>query len=382
MVLRTIAGILAILIMGFTGFASSQEVTVQAGGTAPVQSGDPTATREVAIATARWNAAKIVLARYLKNAVEDESVASALRRKYLENAGDYILAEFTQSEGEANGLYEVQLSIKLNERRLVADVNKFLSKKSGAAVKPRVVVILADTSTLLSNAIAEEFNARGLFDIKEPEILAKMVGEEFRKKLDAGDLSPQDVDAMQSDGAILRELDFLVTGATASTTRPSDGAVAATLTVAGLRVIDLGSAQVVATTTDSFEGRGVESNVALTNAAVKAAKVLAPRIIDQMVSRWNEMLQVQIEISDLSWFSTDGKLFYEKVLLACKKCRGAVVRGKGARPNSASARLAFKGDLFGFVDGLQEILAAGSFSNCQVSEVDESTSTVHVTFQP
>ena len=50
-----------------------------------------------------------------------------------------------------------------------------------------------------------------------------------------------------------------------------DGQAAATVTVAGLRVIDLGSAQVLATSTDAFEGRGVESNVAVTNASVKAA---------------------------------------------------------------------------------------------------------------
>ncbi len=377
-----IAGVLVVCLLELSFPALSQEAMVQVGGTATIQNGDKVASREAAIAAARWNAVKNVLSRYMKTAVEDEAVASTLRPRILEHAGDYILAEFTRSEGEANGLYQVQLSVKLNERRLVDDVNKLLSKKSGGAVKPRVVVILADPTGILSHAIAEEFNARGLFDIKEPQVLAKLVGERLRRKLDAGELSPEDVDAMQSDQAILREVDFLVTGTTAAKAGQIEGSAAATLTVAGLRVVDLGSAQVVATTTDAFEGRGVEANIAITNAAVKAAKVLGPRIIDQMVSRWNEMLQVQVEVSGLTWFSKDGKLFYDKVLLACSKCRGAVVRGQGARPNTATARMAFKGDLFGFVDGLKEILESGPMSNTQVSDVDESTSTVHVLFQP
>jgi len=293
---------------------------------------------------------------------------------------NYVISEMVTSEHKGDGLYQVEISIRLNERRLVHDVNQLMSKKSGDAIKPRVMILLNDeTSNRFSNAIAEEFNARGLFDIKDKKTLQKIVDKKIQKKMDTGTLTQADIEAIQGKDMVQRGLDFIIAGDVKAMSRRGSNPIS-TVSVIGLRVIDMCTAQVVATTTDSFEAEGIDANTAITNAAVKAAKVLAPRVIEQLVSRWNDMLQASVTIKGITWFSKKGRDFYGRVLMRLKGRRGRIIRRKGPGPGEVTARFAFQGDLYGFVDQLEAAVKKAGMTQIKVSGVDEDNSVVHLVY--
>ncbi len=357
----------------FTVPAFAQSVTVQASGVAPVQSTKQAAVAE-AVRTARWLAVKKVLGRVLQHGAEDDAAMAPVRTRFEANLPDYVEAEFILSEDVHDGLAQVSVSVKLNERRLVADVNAVLSEKSGGAVKPRVLLLLEGRgSGILAGAMAEELNARGVFDIKDKAILNDIVNAQQRKKMDAGELTPEDIEAIRTDSSLRKTVDFLVSGWVRAVGAPTS----ATVSAVDFRVIDLANAQVLATVTDSAEADGATAQVAASNASVKLAKVLTPRLLSQVMSRWRELTQITVLVHGGNWFSKPVKDLYEKVLKVCLDCRGTALREKGPDKDTAQLRLAFRGSLYAYTDALASILERAG-EGASIGEVHEDSKVVEL----
>lgn len=359
--------------------AQEAETVLQASGSARFDESDYEGSRQRAVEAARWNAVKIILGDYIKASAEDDETMAPIRAAVEKQITDYLLAETVMSEEISNGLLHVTVRVKLNERRLVNDVNRLLGSRSGGSVKPRLLLLLDDrTDGIFSSSVAEQFNSRGLFDIKDIDVLGDVAAAKIRKKMNDGTLEVADIEAIQIGQMASNDLDFIVAGEAVATLRGGDGRPEASITISGLRVIDLGTARIVATVTDSVVATGGDMNVAVSNVAVKAARLLTPRIIDQLIARWSEMLVVTLEVDNLSWYSPDGSRFSEKVMKACELCRGRTERSQNKERQTGRVRVAYIGDLFEFVESIQALARKAGFPSVHVVDVDEASGLVHL----
>jgi len=97
-----------------------------------------------------------------------------------------------------------------------------------------------------------------------------------------------------------------------------------------------------------------------------------------LMARWQEMLVVNVDIDNLSWYSPEGNRFTDKVLRACERCRGRPERSQDKERRTATARVAYLGDLFEFVETIQKLAGKAGFPSVQVIDVDEAGRHVHL----
>ena len=352
--------------------ARAQGTLVQTAGAAPLAGRSLEQARGDAVQAARWNAAKDVLSRYLAGAVEDEALMAGLRQQLLGRIGAYVLGEYVTSEQSAGALYQVRLSISLNERKLVADANRILAARAGGSAKARVLLAVADGARgRFVAALAEAFTSRGLFEVADRAVLSRLVEEALGRKLTNGTLTTADIETMQAGQALVREVDFLVAGAATVTRTPRGTWV---LSVVDLRVVDLGSGGVLATVTDSVEAMGPTEDAGLANAAIKASAVLAPRLVSQVTARWHELRQVTLVVEHTSWLSPEGRRFYQRVLADCRRCRGHIQRHTGPTAGSSAATFAFRGDIYAVADLVAERLRSAGLSHLTIVNADAARS--------
>jgi len=302
-----------------------------------------------------------------------------LKTRFVSSPQEFVLSEFQMSESDTNGLFQVTMRFTLNERRVRWFIDRILAKKSGKTVKPRLLISIDDrTGHSFASAVQEQFNSRGLFDIRDPEVLGRIVDTRLRNKMDSGTLSLNDIDALQSGSSLAREVDFIVLGVAVPSTRTTNGDVEASVSVSGLRIVDLSTGQVIASATDSVSSISSDVPSAINSSAVKAARVLTPRITDQLMKRWAELLSIKMEIEGFNWFSPEGERFYSKVIQACGQCRGNPQRTQGKTRNSARVQLRFQGDLFSFVKTMRNLSSQAGFPVFKVGDVNEASGLVHL----